>query len=93
MENDEVNYEEAEHEAEGLPEVATEVLQKLDEEAAVEELERLKKLGILERLFLTRRRCIRVGHNICVRLEAQGRKVEEKMPVSGKRIPRKCSVR
>lgn len=53
VENDEVNYEEAEHEAEGPPEVATEVLQKLDldQEAAVEELERLKKLGVLKDCF------------------------------------------
>ena len=35
VEKDEVNYEEAENEAEGPPEVTTEVLQKLDQEAAV----------------------------------------------------------
>jgi len=51
VEKDEVNYEEAENEAEGPPEVTTEVLQKLDQEAAVEELERLKKLGVLEDCF------------------------------------------
>ena len=43
VEKNEVNYEEAENEAEGPPEVTTEVLQKLDQEAAVEELERIGK--------------------------------------------------
>ena len=51
VEKDEVNDGEAENEAEGPPEVTTEVLQKLDQEAAVEELERLRRLGVLEDCF------------------------------------------
>ena len=51
VEKDEVNKEDAENETEGPPEVSTEVLQKLDQKAAVEELERLKQLGVLEYCF------------------------------------------
>ena len=51
VEKDEVNNEDAENETEGPPEVSKEVLQKLDQEAAVEELERLKQLGVLEDCF------------------------------------------